>query len=127
MTEFENLIINDYPELIEVIDIIDESFLEYYDKHESLESNLYYYARNIIKGRWSEAEKYIMKNPGWACWYALDITKARWPEAEPIIIKNSKYAYIYAYDVIKGRWSEAEPYIKQDKRWWNLYCERFKL
>jgi len=74
------------------------------------------YAKNVIKGRWPEAEPYIMKNASAAVAYARYVIKGRWPEAEPYIMKNvvdvSAYAaYTYAKDVIKGRWPEAEPII----------------
>ncbi len=61
------------------------------------DSAVYY----IIKGRWLEAEPYIMKDPEWAYWYARDI--------------------------IKGRWPEAEPYIMTDEYWWDEYKEHFKI
>jgi len=43
----------------------------------------YYYAKFIIKGRWPEAEPYIMKDkdPYLIVWYARYIIKGRWPEA----------------------------------------------
>jgi hypothetical protein len=74
-------------------------------------SKLVKYAKDIIKGRWLEAEPYIIKNPTWACQYAKDIIKGRWPEAEPYIMKDPEGTYHYAKDIIKGRWLEAEPYI----------------
>ena len=82
---------------------------------------LYFYAYNIIKERWLEAEKYIKKNPHWTCWYAYDIIKGRWSEAEEIIKKNPAYAYLYVRDIIKGRWEEAEEHIKKDPYWWRRY------
>jgi hypothetical protein len=55
-----------------------------------------------------------MKDPGWAYWYAREIIKGRWPEAEPYIMKDPQWALIYARDVIKDRWPEAESYIEKD-------------
>jgi len=72
---------------------------------------LYWYAENVIKGRWPEAEEYIMKNPYYAYYYAKNIIKDRWLEAEEYIMKDPKWAYWYALYVIKDRWLEAEEYI----------------
>ena len=72
------------------------------------------YAKNVIKGRWPEAEPYIMDNPKYAFLYALDTMKGRWPEAEPKIMKDPISAITYAFQIIKGRWPEAEPFIMKD-------------
>ena len=74
----------------------------------------YYYARDVIKGRWLEAEPTIMKDPQSACNYAYDVIKDRWPQAEPIIMQHPQRAYEYARYVIGDRWPQAEPYIIQD-------------
>jgi hypothetical protein len=37
----------------------------------------YYYARNVIKGRWLEGEPIIATDFMWAYWYACDIIKGR--------------------------------------------------
>ena len=58
------------------------------------------YARDVIQGRWPEAEPYIKKDPHYACYYAQYIIKGRWPEAEPFIKTNPKYASNYAKEVI---------------------------
>jgi len=82
---------------------------------------VYYYASDVIKSRWPEAEPYIMKDLLWAHYYARDIIKGRWPEAEPYIMKDSKVAYMYAKYVIQRSWPEAEPYIQQDINYWINY------
>jgi len=53
----------------------------------------------------------IIKDPERAYYYARKVIKGRWPEAEPYIMKNSHWAYLYTRDIIKGRWPEAEPYM----------------
>ena len=70
------------------------------------------FAKDVIKGRWDEAEPNIMKDPLDAYYYARDIIKGRWPQAEPVIIKACPVAY--AKGIIKGRWIEAEPVIMQN-------------
>ena len=74
-------------------------------------SDIYDYARSVIKGRWPEAEPYILRSPSAAYGYAKDVIKGRWPEAESYIMKDPESAYMYAVEVIKGRWPEAEPLI----------------
>lgn len=39
----------------------------------------------------------------WAYWYAENVIKGRWEEGEPIIMKNLKWAFFYAENVIEGR------------------------
>ena len=60
------------------------------------------------------------KAPYWLYWYAKNIIKDRWPEAEEYIKINPRWAYWYASNIIKGRWLEAEEYIKKDPEW--AYC-----
>jgi len=79
------------------------------------------YAREVIKGRWSEAEPLIAKDPLTAFSYAKYVIKGRWPEAEASIITDSTSAYWYAKHIIKGRWPEAEQYIIKDKEIWESY------
>lgn len=85
------------------------------------------YAAEFIKGRWPEAEPFIMKDPVYACDYAYDVLKKRWPEAEPFIMKSPLDAYVYARDVIQDRWPEAEPIIKKNARAWEDYCQAFGI
>ena len=67
----------------------------------------YFNAQYVIKGRWPEAERYIMKDPESAYFYAQHVIKGRWPEAERYIMKDPESAYWYAKYVIKGPWPEA--------------------
>jgi len=66
-------------------------------------------------------EPYIKNNPKYAYYYARDIIKGRWPEGEDAIKQDVYYAYHYAEGVIKGRWPEGEDAIKQDAEYWNRY------
>jgi len=83
----------------------------------------YYYAKDVIKGRWPEAEKYIVENPKCAYLYALNVIKGRWSEAEKYIMRSHDYALLYTEEVINMgksenepnvRWKEAEPIIMAD-------------
>jgi hypothetical protein len=40
----------------------------------------YRYARDNIKGRWPEAERYIINDSQWTYWYAINIIKGKLPE-----------------------------------------------
>jgi hypothetical protein len=51
-------------------------------------------------------EQYIIKDSHYAYFYALNIIKGRWIEAEDIIATNSGYAYLYAREIIKGKLPE---------------------
>ena len=63
-----------------------------------------------------------MKDPEDAYKYAKDIIKGRWPEAEKYIMKVPEDAYKYAKDIIKGRFPEGEEAIKSDE----YYAEQYR-
>ena len=48
----------------------------------------------------------IIKYPYWAYYYAKDVIKGRWIEAENIIATDLFYAYHYAKNIIKGKLPE---------------------
>jgi hypothetical protein len=74
------------------------------------------YAQNVIKGRWAEGEKAIAQNPQAAFDYAYQVINGRWPEAESIIAQDPQAAFNYARLVIEGRWPKAESIIAQNPR-----------
>jgi hypothetical protein len=82
----------------------------------------YLYAKDIIRGRWPEVEAVIAKDPEWAYLYAKDIIRGRWPEAEAVIATDPERAYLYAKDIIRGRWPEAEAAIATDPKISNYYA-----
>ena len=53
-----------------------------------------------------DLEKIIIKDPYYAYYYAQNIIKDRWIEAENIISTDSECAYYYATNVIKGKLPE---------------------
>jgi len=79
------------------------------------------YARDVIQGRWPEAEPVIMTNPRLAAQYAIDVIEDEWPEAEPQIMKDPVWTYRYAVSVRKSRWKAAEHIFKHDKACWVAY------
>jgi len=126
-------IINEYPELIQYLDVIQTQpgFLDYYDENYidddmCIQRNFYLYTSNVIEGRWPEAEPYIMLDPLLAYSYAYDVIQGRWPEAEPYIMKNPQYAYRYALFIIGDKWPEAEPYIMLDPQYYRFYKANVK-
>ena len=101
--------------------------LELPDVKELTPYNLYRYARDVIQGRWPEAEPIIIKDPKSTCFYARDVIKGRWPEAEPTIMQDPASACWYACEVIKDKWPEAEPIIMRNAYRWLDYCEHFGI
>jgi hypothetical protein len=94
------------------------------------------YAREVLHGRWPEAEPIIMKVPNVAYSYVKTILaedpewpypNGKWPDAEPYIMKNPFSAVLYAKHVLKHRWKEAEPVIKTDEYHWHDYIRYFEV
>ena len=67
----------------------------------------------------------MAKDPEYAYYYAVNIIDGRWPEAEEAIANEPDFAYFYATDVIEGRWPEGEPAIATDPRVAERYIKRF--
>ena len=85
------------------------------------------FCRYTLNGeRWPGAEPFILKNkdPFWALMYARDIIQGRWPQAEPLIMKDSYLASRYAIEIIKEPWPEAERFIKRDAAAWSIYSKK---
>jgi len=97
------------------------------DKYKNSPQDLFRYARDMICGRWLEAEPIIMTYPEYAYFYSRDVIRGRCPEAEPIIMTYPEYAYFYSRDVIKGRWPEVEQAIMNHYSYWRFYKDRFNL
>lgn len=65
--------------------------------------------------------------PDWLVWYARNVIKGRWPEAEELVTTDPYLAYEYALHVIKGRWIEVEGILATCKPVWMSYCEEFNI
>jgi len=63
----------------------------------------YFYARDVIKGRWELAEPAISKDALYSYYYARNIIKGKFISGEAVISKNARYSYWYAINVIKGK------------------------
>jgi hypothetical protein len=113
----------------------------------------FFYAKNIVRGRWLTGEPAILKNPEWcynyvkevvqerlpkceaviatsayyACEYAIKIIKDRFPEGEAAIAKDPHCAVRYAKEIIKARWPEAEKVIFTSDDCTRCYAKQFNL
>jgi hypothetical protein len=74
-------------------------------------SEVFEYARDVIKGKWPAGEKVLMNTPRWAFLYSRDVLHRRWKEGETIIATSPAHATLYAMYVLDGRFREAEPVI----------------
>jgi len=63
----------------------------------------YFYAKDVIEGRWEKGEAIISKDTFYSYYYALHVIKGRWEPGEAAISKNAHYSCRYAKEVIKGR------------------------
>lgn len=102
----------------EIIEVVREDWV----KLSKAPEWMVWYAYTVIKGRWKEAEEYIIKDYFQAYHYAITVLKGRWKEAEEYFMRDPSYACCYARYVIKGRWKEAEEYIKKDRVWSYTYA-----
>jgi len=62
----------------------------------------YYKARNLGK-RIPELEPAISKNAEYSYYYARDVIKGRFILGEPVISQDSQCSFCYAIEVIKGK------------------------
>jgi hypothetical protein len=86
----------------------------------------YYYAKNIIKGRWTEGEKIIATDAFYASLYALNIIKGRWAEAEKIIATKVACACYYASNILKWNKKNKSFFILAIGYLWNDLPEELK-
>jgi hypothetical protein len=87
----------------------------------------YYYAKNVIHGKFPLGEAAIAKDSYYSYYYARDVLKGRFPLGEPAIAKDAEYSYWYAKYVLKGEFPLGEPAIKRDKKNWKGYCAEFGI
>lgn len=83
----------------------------------------YYYARNVLRGRYPEGEAAISQDPIVAFSYAKHVIKGPWLLGEPAIASAPNSAFAYAKEIIKGPWKPGEDAIKSDPVLANQYKE----
>lgn len=65
--------------------------------------NSYRYAYCVMRGRWLEAEGYIINDPRVSIYYAINVIKGRWLEAEKkMILYYGSIPCIYAQRFLKA-------------------------
>ena len=84
----------------------------------------FFFALITLKGRWPEAEPYIMKDATSAVNYAHEILKQPWPGAEPYILKSYPHAIVYTILVKQKKWPELEKIIDGNPRLVRDYNEK---
>ena len=94
------------------------------DKLKKWPYHAYIIAKEIKKGRWPEAEPYIMKDATSAVNYAHEILKQPWPGAEPYILKSYPHAIVYTILVKQKKWPELEKIIDGNPRLVRDYNEK---
>lgn len=98
------------------------------DEIENNRHKIFHLAK-ILGTRVPQAESLILKakDASIAYEYARDIIKGRWPQAEPFIAKSPSNAYFYVVSVLKHRWPEAENTIKLIPEYWRHYKKMFDI
>lgn len=89
----------------------EKNYQKNYLESSLLTADLLTYAKNVIQGRWPEAEPYLLRSRYIPTYYAIDVIKGRWPEAEPVIKDNARLSSLYARHALKDRFELGEPAI----------------
>jgi hypothetical protein len=98
----------------------------------SLVGVYYYYANNVLEGRFVLGEDVLSKSAKYAYEYARYALKGRFILGEEAISKRTSYAYYYANNELKGRFELGEEAISKDAEyayWYATYVlkGRFEL
>jgi hypothetical protein len=91
-----------------------------------------YKAGKIDSPRFYKGEYVLSKAAHYIYFYARDIIKGRWPEGEHTLLAGtselssgasrvSKFILWYVQDIIKGPWPEAEKVMSNDSGWMEEY------
>lgn len=75
----------------------------------------FYYATEVLKGRFLLGESVIAMSPSYSYHYAKDVLKGRFGPGEKAISKCSMNSLRYAKDVLKGRFYLGEKAIFEDE------------
>ena len=63
----------------------------------------YWYARDVLRGRFALGEAAIARDTYNSCWYAIEVLKRRFELGEPAIARDPQSSYLYAKAVLKGK------------------------
>lgn len=103
-----------------------------FSEDEILAREAYREARSLGYKRVSNLEKDILLHPYYIYAYSEFVIKGRWPEGEKALIKRLddtaaiEHIAFYAMDVIKGRWIEAEEALLKSK-WAEYYLNYYSI
>ena len=81
----------------------------------------YWYARNVVKGRFEAGEDAIARDAHRSYSYANRVLNGRFEAGEPVIATDSYWACYYAIVVLKGRFEAGEDAIATDYRVSEIY------
>jgi len=76
-------------------------------------SHAYYYAYEILEGRFWAGEPVIATSPYYSYMYADQVIRGRFEAGESSIAQDPYYAFIYAVNVLKQRFHRAEVRIME--------------
>ncbi len=68
-------------------------------------------------------EYVIAQDPMRSFWYAKDVLKGRFLLAEPVLAQSPEWGYFYARFVLEQPWPEAEPTIARSEMMSRLYMK----
>jgi len=93
-------------------------------KYVTINSQLsYYYAENILRGRFELGEEAIAKDTVYSYYYAKNIIRGRFELGEKAIAKDAYYSYDYALSVLnRKRFELGEEAIAKDARYSCYYA-----
>ena len=111
----------DEPEALSLYDKLDEKMFKLLTQMNRLDRD------PLAKEKLAPAIALIKRSPEYAYSYSKNIIKGRWLDAESIIMKDPFTAYMYAKNIIKGRWEEAESVIMTGEYWWDNYKKHFGI
>ena len=74
----------------------------------------YFYAKDILKGRFQDGEKLIATNVSYACSYACYVLNGPFPLGEKIIATSAYNSLYYAINALEGPFPLGEPAIATD-------------
>ena len=86
------------------------------------------FARDVLNGRFEEAEDIIATSAKWSYVYAVSVLgNERFEQGEPAIATDSGYSLSYAFHVLEDRFKMGEPAIRQNEKNWNMYKRQFNI
>lgn len=86
---------------------------------------VYWYATEVVKGRWREAELFLLGSSRYACMYCQYIGRPI-PRLEVAILEDPIQAARYAHLVLKRPWPDAEQIILNNPIACVYYCRWIK-